>query len=187
MRIALIDNYDSFTYNLVHLVRSLGTDVDVIKNDRFRLGDLAAYDKILLSPGPGLPSEAGLLLDVIKEYAGKKPILGVCLGHQAIAETFGARLKNLEKVVHGISSPCRTTADDMLFRGLPAEFRVGRYHSWVVVKENLPDCLEVTAMSDDGEIMSIRHREYDVCGIQFHPESVLTPTGGEIMKNWLDA
>ena len=162
MRIALIDNYDSFTYNLVHLVRSLGTDVDVIKNDRFRLGDLVAYDKILLSPGPGLPSEAGLLLDVIKEYAGKKPI-------------------------HGISSPCRTTADDILFRGLPAEFKVGRYHSWVVVKENLPDCLEVTAMSDDGEIMSIRHREYDMRGIQFHPESVLTPTGGEIMKNWLDA
>lgn len=187
MKIALIDNYDSFTYNLVHLVRSLGTDVDVIKNDRFRLGDLAAYDKILLSPGPGLPSEAGLLLDVIKEYAGKKPILGVCLGHQAIAETFGARLKNLEKVVHGISSPCRTTTDDMLFRGLPAEFRVGRYHSWGVVKENLPDCLEVTAMSDDGEIMSIRHREYDLRGIQFHPESVLTPTGGKIMKNWFDA
>ena len=187
MKIALIDNYDSFTYNLVHLVRSLGTDVDVIKNDRFRLGDLVAYDKILLSPGPGLPSEAGLLLDVIKEYAGKKSILGVCLGHQAIAETFGARLKNLGNVIHGISSPCRPTADDMLFRGLPTEFKVGRYHSWVVVKENLPACLEVTAMSDDEEIMSIRHREYDVRGIQFHPESVLTPTGGEIMKNWLDA
>ena len=187
MKIALIDNYDSFTYNLVHLVRSLGTDVDVIKNDRFRLGDLVAYDKILLSPGPGLPSEAGLLLDVIKEYAGKKSILGVCLGHQAIAETFGARLKNLGNVSHGISSPGRTTADDMLFRGLTTEFKVGRYHSWVVVKENLPACLEVTAMSDDKEIMSIRHREYDVRGIQFHPESVLTPTGGEIMKNWLDA
>ena len=184
-KIVIIDNYDSFTYNLAHLVRSLGADVTVLRNDKFRLEDLEAFDKILLSPGPGIPSEAGLLPDVIKVYAGRKPLLGVCLGHQAIGEAFGGKLKNLKDVYHGVATPCRITAADLLFRGLPEEIEVGRYHSWVVAKEKFPDCLEVTSVSPDGEIMSLRHREYDIHGIQFHPESILTPCGKEIVENWV--
>lgn len=186
MKIIIIDNYDSFTYNLVHLVRSLGVDVDVVRNDRFKIKDLTGYDRILLSPGPGIPSEAGLLLDVIKTYADKKPLLGVCLGHQAIAEAFGGTLHNLQNVYHGVATPCRVVAEDMLFKGLPEEFEVGRYHSWVVDKNTLPSCLEVTSESPDGEIMSLRHRELDVRGVQFHPESVLTPLGKQIISNWLE-
>ncbi len=186
MKIIIIDNYDSFTYNLVHLVRSLNVEVDVVRNDKFKIEDLSCYDKILLSPGPGIPSEAGLLLDVIKAYAGKKPLLGVCLGHQAIAEVFGGTLRNLQNVYHGVATPCRVVADDILFKELPKEFEVGRYHSWVVDRATLPSCLEVTSESHDGEIMSLRHREYDVRGVQFHPESVLTPVGKQIISNWID-
>ena len=186
MKIAVIDNYDSFTYNLVHLVRSLNVEVDVVRNDKFKIEDLSCYDKILLSPGPGIPSEAGLLLNVIKAYAGKKPLLGVCLGHQAIAEVFGGTLRNLQNVYHGVATPCRVVADDILFNGLPKEFEVGRYHSWVVDRSTLPSCLEVTSESPDGEIMSLRHRELDVRGVQFHPESVLTPVGKQIISNWIN-
>lgn len=185
-RIVIIDNYDSFTYNLAHLVKSLGADITVVRNDKFQLPDLESYDGIILSPGPGVPSEAGLLLEVIKCYAGKKPMLGVCLGHQAIGEVFGARLKNLSEVYHGVATPCQIIVADRIFNGLPNEIEVGRYHSWVVEKDNFPACLEITSVSNDGEIMSLRHRQYDIRGIQFHPESILTPYGAKIIGNWLD-
>ena len=184
MKIVIIDNYDSFTYNLSHLVKELGAEVTVLRNDQFELTELEPFDKIILSPGPGIPSEAGLLLDVIRSYAGRKPILGVCLGHQAIGEVFGARLENLSDVFHGVATPCRIVTDP-LFAGLPEEITVGRYHSWVVSRENFPDCLEITAESPEGQIMALRHRHFDVRGIQFHPESVLTPEGRTILKNWL--
>lgn len=184
MKTAIIDNYDSFTYNLAHLFRGLGVEVSVYRNDRFELSDLAPFDRLVLSPGPGIPSEAGLLMEVIRHYAGRKPILGVCLGHQAIAEVFGGRLRNLSQVYHGVATPITLEADP-LFEGLPRRVDVGRYHSWVVDGKELPSCLEVTAMSDDGEIMALRHREHDVRGIQFHPESVLTPLGTKMMENWL--
>ena len=185
-RIALIDNYDSFTYNLSHLVKELGAGVDVYRNDQFELPQLETYDKILLSPGPGIPSEAGLLLDVIRTYQGSKPILGVCLGHQAIGEVFGARLENLSEVFHGVMSPCHIISEnEYLFRGLPRDIEVGRYHSWVVSKDGLPDCLEITSVSDEGQIMSLRHKEFDIRGIQYHPESVLTAVGREIIENWI--
>lgn len=185
--IALIDNYDSFTYNLAHLVKELGAKVTVFRNDMFTLDQLEEFDKILLSPGPGIPSESGLLLDVIRVYAGKKPILGVCLGEQAIGEFFGARLTNLSKVFHGLQKPVKILRPkgDYLFKGLPEWIPVGRYHSWVVDAEGLPDCLEVTAISEENYIMGLRHKEYDVQGVQFHPESVLTPNGREILRNWL--
>ena len=185
MRTVIIDNYDSFTYNLAHLVKQLGAEVSVLRNDQFRMNDLAAYDKIILSPGPGIPSEAGLLMQVIATYAGRKPILGVCLGHQAIGEHFGARLTNLSQVFHGVATDISITAPDYIYNELPARIQVGRYHSWVVDAEGLPDCLEVTGQSDEGQIMSLRHKQYDVRGIQFHPESVLTPDGGKIIDNWL--
>ena len=185
MKIVIIDNYDSFTYNLAHLVRELGTEVTVLRNDRFALDDLEPYHKVILSPGPGIPSEAGLLTDVIRRYAESKPILGVCLGHQAIGEVFGARLENLSGVFHGVATPCHIVADDPIFSGLPSDITVGRYHSWVVSREGLPDCLEVTAVSDEGQIMALRHRELNVRGIQFHPESVLTPDGKRMVQNWL--
>ena len=186
MKIVIIDNYDSFTYNLSHLLKELGAEVDVVRNDKFELKDLEQYDKIVLSPGPGIPSEAGLLLDVIRTYAGRKPILGVCLGHQAIGEVFGAKLENLSEVYHGVATPVTLKEDDPLFAGLPKRIEVGRYHSWVVSKEGFPDCLEITAVSDEGQIMALRHKELNIFGIQFHPESVLTPDGKIIMKNWLD-
>ena len=185
MKIVIIDNYDSFTYNLSHMVKELGATVTVLRNDQFELPDLEEYDKIILSPGPGIPSEAGLLTDVIRHYAGKKPILGVCLGHQAIGEVFGARLENLSDVFHGVATPCHPTDDDPLFSGIPKDFTVGRYHSWVVSREGLPECLEVTAVSDEGQIMALRHRELNVRGIQFHPESVLTPEGRKMLQNWM--
>lgn len=187
MEIAIIDNYDSFTYNLSHLLKELGATVTVLRNDQFRLEELERFDKLLLSPGPGIPEEAGLLLDVIRHYSGKKPILGVCLGEQAIAEAFGGKLINLEEVYHGIQSRVRRIADDCLFRSLPDEFPVGRYHSWVVSLEAFPDCLEVTAVSQEGHIMALRHRTLDVHGIQFHPESVLTPDGKTMIQNWLES
>ncbi|MBR2234580.1 MAG: aminodeoxychorismate/anthranilate synthase component II [Prevotella sp.] len=185
MKIVIIDNYDSFTYNLSHLVKELGAEVTVVRNDQFRLDDLEEFSKIILSPGPGIPSEAGLLLDVIRTYAGRKPILGVCLGHQAIGEVFGAQLENLSNVFHGVATPCTIIADDPLFSGIERDITVGRYHSWVVSREGLPQCLEVTAESPEGQIMALRHRQLNVRGIQFHPESVLTPDGKKMLQNWM--
>ena len=185
MKIVIIDNYDSFTYNLSHLLKELGAEVDVVRNDKFELKDLEQYDKIVLSPGPGIPSEAGLLLDVIRTYAGRKPILGVCLGHQAIGEVFGASLENLKEVYHGVQTEGTQLGNDYIFEGLTERVMMGRYHSWVGAKDSVPECLEVTAMSDDGEIMAMRHRQYDIHGIQFHPESVLTPEGKTIVGNFL--
>lgn len=185
MKIAIIDNYDSFTYNLSHLVKELGAEVTVLRNDQFQLEDLNPYSKIILSPGPGIPSEAGLLLDVIRTYAGRKPILGVCLGHQAIGEVFGAKLENLSHVFHGVATPCHILTDDQLFGSIPRDITVGRYHSWVVSKDGLPDCIEVTAESDEGQIMALRHKQLNVRGIQFHPESILTPDGKQMMQNFL--
>ena len=186
MKIVIIDNYDSFTYNLSHLVKELGADVTVFRNDKFLLNEIEQYDKIILSPGPGIPSEAGLLLGVIRTYRGCKPMLGVCLGHQAIGEVFGARLTNLSTVYHGVATEGTQYGNDPIFRGMPKRIIMGRYHSWVVDSTSLPECLEVTAMSDDGYIMALRHRHYDIHGIQFHPESVLTPEGRQIVKNWLE-
>lgn len=186
MNIVIIDNYDSFTYNLSHQLKALGAQVDVVRNDAFQMSRLEPYDKIVLSPGPGIPEEAGLLNDVIRRYAGRKPILGVCLGHQAIAEEFGGRLENLRTVYHGVQTPTHIINHDYLFEHLPETFEAGRYHSWVVSRSGLPDSLEVTAISDDGHIMALRHRTYDVRGIQFHPESILTPEGARILQNWLN-
>ena len=184
MKVVIIDNYDSFTYNLSHLIKELGAEVTVLRNDQFQLEDLEAYNKIVLSPGPGIPSEAGLLLDVIRTYAGKKPILGVCLGHQAIGEAFGGKLVNLSEVFHGVATPCHIVVDDPIFSGLERTITIGRYHSWVVSKEAFPDCLEVTA-EIDGQIMALRHKTLNIRGIQFHPESVLTPDGKKMIQNWL--
>ena len=186
MKIVIIDNYDSFTYNLSHLVKEMGADVTVFRNDQFSLDSLEDFDKIILSPGPGIPSEAGLLLDVIRTYAGKKPMLGVCLGHQAIGEAFGGRLENLSDVFHGVATPCHITADSPLFQGLAKDITIGRYHSWVVSREAFPECLEITAVSDEGQVMALQHRQLPIYGIQFHPESVLTPEGKEIIKNYID-
>ena len=187
MNIIIIDNYDSFTYNLDHAVKALGADTHVLRNDQFRMEELDEADKLLLSPGPGIASEAGLLMDVIRTYAGRKPILGICLGEQAIGEVYGARLTNPETVYHGVQTNVRLAPDEYLFRGLPSEIAVGRYHSWVVSREGLPPCLEVTATSPEGHIMALRHRSLDVRGVQFHPESILTPEGETILRNWLYA
>ena len=186
MKVVIIDNYDSFTYNLSHLVKRLGVNVTVYRNDQFSISQVKVFDKIILSPGPGIPSEAGLLLDVIKSYAGQKPILGVCLGHQAIGEVFGATLTNLSDVYHGVATEGTQFGTDPIFNGLPRRIVMGRYHSWVVSRDGFPDCLEITAESDDGQIMALRHRNYNIHGIQFHPESVLTPDGETIIKNWLE-
>lgn len=201
--VVIIDNYDSFTYNLAHLVKELGAETEVLRNDRFRLEELERYDKIILSPGPGIPEEAGLLLDVIREYKGKKPILGVCLGEQAIGQVFGGKLTNLSEVFHGVQTKVTigndeltdgdsqdipgglTLSPDYIFNGLPREIPVGRYHSWVVDRESFPEELAITALSPEGQIMALKHREFDIHGIQFHPESVLTPDGKTIIKNWL--
>jgi anthranilate synthase component 2 len=187
MKILIIDNYDSFTYNLVHLVNELGLECEVWRNDQFKLEDVAQFDKIILSPGPGIPSEAGLLLDVIKEYAPKKSIFGVCLGQQAIAEAFGGTLHNLSRPMHGIATPIKVVdASEQLFIDLPEHINVGRYHSWVVTPADLPTDLIVTAIDEkDQSIMALRHKDYDVRGVQFHPESVLTEYGKEMMQNWL--
>lgn len=186
-KVLVIDNYDSFTYNLVHLINELGYEAEVWRNDKFELAAVAAFDKILLSPGPGVPEEAGLLLDVIKRYAPEKSILGICLGQQAIAEAFGGSLLNLGRPMHGIATPV-TVVDqkEFLFHGCPQEINVGRYHSWVVNPKDLPACLKITATDVSKEIMALRHETYDVRGVQFHPESVLTEYGKEMMKNWLE-
>lgn len=187
--ILVIDNYDSFTYNLVHAIKKIsGLPVDVYRNDEISLEEIEKYDRIVLSPGPGLPVEAGLLLDIIKKFAPTKKILGVCLGHQAIGEAFGGTLHNMKKVLHGIATPVKLTEKkSVLFNGLPETFDVGRYHSWIVQQEGLPDCLEVTSYDSDGFIMSMKHKEFDVEGVQFHPESVLTPLGEQIIRNWLNS
>jgi len=192
MRILIFDNYDSFTYNLVHLVEKiLHERVEVFRNDQIALGDIKKFDRIILSPGPGIPSEAGLLLQVIKEYASSKPILGVCLGHQAIGEVFGATLVNLSTVYHGVATKIKVKSQKSnnkkdLFYELPEEIEVGRYHSWIVSDENFPEELEITAQDENGYIMALQHKNYDVQGVQFHPESVLTPQGERIMRNWLN-
>lgn len=188
MNVLVIDNYDSFTYNLVqYLERIRGVNVTVKRNDKLDPEEADRFDKILISPGPGIPDEAGQTKAIIARFGKEKSILGVCLGHQAIAEVYGGTIKNLNRVYHGVPSDIQQTVkDDYLFRGVPAEFEAGRYHSWIVEEKNLPNVLEVTARDTDGEIMAMRHREYDVRGVQFHPESVLTEFGGMMIKNWLD-
>lgn len=185
----MIDNYDSFTYNLVHYIGQLtGVQPDVVRNDEIALEAVAAWDKIVLSPGPGIPSEAGICLDLIRRYAPEKSILGVCLGHQAIGEVFGGQLHNLSSVFHGLATPVSVTdQEEILFKGLPHTFQAGRYHSWVVRAEGLPDCLQVTCLDEQGMVMGLRHKTYDVRGLQFHPESVLTEHGMSIISNWLTA
>ncbi|WP_281324105.1 aminodeoxychorismate/anthranilate synthase component II [Flavobacterium sp. IMCC34518] len=184
-KILVIDNYDSFTYNLVHYLEDLDCEVTVYRNDEFDIDEIAIFDKILLSPGPGIPDEAGLLKAVIQKYAPTKSIFGVCLGQQAIGEVFGGTLSNLDKVYHGVASMVKTSVDDeLLFEGLGNEFEVGRYHSWVV-DTDLPDVLEATSFDENGQVMSLRHKTYDVRGVQFHPESVLTPNGKKILENWV--
>ena len=184
-KILVIDNYDSFTYNLVHYLEDLNCEVTVYRNDEFDIDEIAIFDKILLSPGPGIPDEAGLLKAVIQKYAPTKSIFGVCLGQQAIGEVFGGTLSNLDKVYHGVASMVKTSVDDeLLFEGLGNEFEVGRYHSWVV-DTDLPDVLEATSFDENGQVMSLRHKTYDVRGVQFHPESVLTPNGKKILENWV--
>jgi anthranilate synthase component 2 len=187
-RLLLIDNYDSFTYNLVHyLEMNDGVVVDVVRNDALNISLPSTYDRIVLSPGPGLPSEAGLLMEVIRCYAAKKPILGVCLGLQAMAEVYGGTLHNLDEVLHGVARRVFVTdAEDPLFKGLPAEFMGGRYHSWVADRNSLPSCFRVTATDEQQNIMALRHKEYDLCGVQFHPESVLTEFGQRIIANWVE-
>lgn len=206
MKILVFDNYDSFTYNLVHLIEKItGQKVDVYRNDRIPLEKVAEYDKIILSPGPGLPSEAGVLLPLIREYAATKSILGVCLGHQAIGEAFGGKLVNLATVYHGVATPVKIfngpssiesgiyapftihQSRANLFKDLPEELEVGRYHSWIVSDENFPEELEITAVDDNGYIMALQHKMYDVQGVQFHPESVLTPLGEKILFNWINS
>jgi anthranilate synthase component II len=188
MKILVFDNYDSFTYNLVHLVEKIThTKAEVYRNDEIALEKVKAYDKIILSPGPGIPEEAGLLLPLIKEYAATKSILGVCLGHQAIGEAFGGTLVNLSTVYHGVATPIKIiNVQSPILKGLGEEIEVGRYHSWVVSKENFPADLEITAEDESGMIMGLQHKTFDVQGVQFHPESVLTPRGEEIMRNWLN-
>ncbi|MDR5591033.1 aminodeoxychorismate/anthranilate synthase component II [Christiangramia sp. SM2212] len=185
-KILVIDNYDSFVYNLVHYLEELDCKVDVRRNDQLHIDDVEDYDKILLSPGPGIPDEAGLLKPIIKKYAATKSILGVCLGMQAIGEVFGGKLLNLDDVYHGVATKIELFVDDeYLFAGLDKELQVGRYHSWVVEK-NLPPTLQATSYDEKGEIMSLRHTEFDVRGVQFHPESVLTPEGKRMIKNWVN-
>ena len=183
-RILVIDNYDSFAYNLVHYLEELGCEVIVKRNDQLTLEEVDAFEKIVLSPGPGIPDEAGLLKQIISKYAPTKSIFGVCLGQQAIAEVFGGSLINLDQVYHGIATKIKVIKDDLLFEGIPKEIEVGRYHSWVV-DPTLPDVLEATSMDENGQVMSLRHKSYDVCAVQFHPESVLTPHGKKMLENWL--
>lgn len=181
----MIDNYDSFTYNLVHYLEDLDGEVTVKRNDHLTLDEVEPFDYIVLSPGPGIPDEAGLLKDIIKKYAPTKRIFGVCLGLQAIGEVFGGTLVNLDKVYHGVATTITVTKDDPIFKGLPKNLQVGRYHSWVV-DSDVPEVLEITSVDENGQIMSLRHKEYDVTAVQFHPESVLTPEGKQMLKNWLN-
>ncbi len=188
MKILVIDNYDSFVYNLVHYLEELDCEVTVKRNDKFTLEEVENYDKILLSPGPGIPDEAGLLKALIQQYATSKSILGVCLGQQAIGEVFGGTLENLSQVFHGVATKATILVEsEPLFKGIEKEFEIGRYHSWVVSKKDFPEVLEITSEDENRQIMSLRHKFYDVCSVQFHPESVLTPKGKQIIKNWVEA
>ncbi|WP_291784764.1 aminodeoxychorismate/anthranilate synthase component II [Cecembia sp.] len=188
MKILVLDNYDSFTYNLVYIVRQLGygNQMEIFRNDKISLEEVKHYDKILLSPGPGIPAEAGIMPQLIKDYGMSKDILGICLGNQAIGEAFGAGLINLSEVVHGIASEVQVKAD-LLFEGLPMTFRVGRYHSWVIDEQSLPSELEIIARTPDQQIMGVRHKQLAIRGLQFHPESILTEHGVEMMRNWLES
>ena len=188
MRILLLDNYDSFTYNLAYLIRQLGfgEELDILRNDAFALEEVKTYDKILLSPGPGIPSEAGLMPMLLQQYASRKSILGICLGHQAIGEAFGGKLHNLAEVQHGVAATL-TAVPDVLFEGLPTQFEVGRYHSWVIEESTLPEELEIIARTADQQIMAIRHKDFDLRGVQFHPESILTEHGAKLLQNWLQS
>ncbi len=186
-KVIIVDNYDSFTYNLVHIVRELGYPIDIYRNDKITVDEVSKYDKIILSPGPGIPDEAGILKQVVKELGAKKSILGVCLGHQGIAEVYGATLFNIPQVLHGVTSQLKVSnGHEKLFKGLPKEFKVTHYHSWAVLPESIPNELEVTAVNDDGLVMAIAHKNVDVRGVQFHPESVMTEHGKAIMKNWIE-
>ena len=185
MKLLILDNYDSFTYNIVHAVRELGITPTVVRNDKITLPEIDEFDKIIISPGPGIPSEAGILPELLREYAGKKPILGVCLGHQAIGENFGATLENLDDVYHGVQTMTHVIADDYIVKGMGNDVPVGRYHSWIVSEKNLPESLVVTSVDDAGKIMSLRHKDFDIHGVQFHPESLLTPGGNKIISNFL--
>ena len=188
MRILVFDNYDSFTYNLVHCLEKVSNaNVEVCRNDKISLKEINRYDKILLSPGPGIPSEAGILLDVIREYAPKKSILGVCLGQQAIGEVFGGKLVNLDSVYHGVATEMEIVKEDVLFKGIQKRFKAGRYHSWVVDRNNFPSELEITVLDENGYVMGLRHKKFDVCGVQFHPESVLTEHGLQMIENWVNS
>jgi anthranilate synthase component 2 len=188
MKILILDNYDSFTYNLVQYIQEiLDQKVDVFRNDAISLEDVGNYDAIVLSPGPGLPKDAGIMPELIKRYAAKKPILGVCLGHQAIMEAFGGELENLERVYHGMETPIKVVdKNNDLFKELPETINVGRYHSWVARKDDIPDCIQVTAIDEKGEVMAIRHKDYNVRGVQFHPESIMTKDGKKMLKNFFD-
>jgi len=186
MKVLLFDNYDSFTYNLLHILRELGVSTEVYRNDRIALDEVERFDKIILSPGPGIPEEAGILLPLIRRYAPHKSILGVCLGEQAIGEAFGASLENLSEVYHGVQTPVKLVAHDYIFDGLEQTLMVGRYHSWVVRRSGLPDCLTVTAEDGQDHIMALRHKTYDVHGVQFHPESILTPQGKRVVENFIN-
>lgn len=185
-KVFVIDNYDSFTYNLVHYLEELNCEVIVKRNDQFELDELENYSNILLSPGPGIPDESGLLKAAIERYAPSKKILGICLGQQAIGEVFGGSLINLDKVYHGVATPISIIKDDLLFKGLPQTFEVGRYHSWVVAMP-LPEELEATSLDDQGQLMSLRHKTFDVRAVQYHPESILTPFGKKILENWINS
>ena len=187
MKLLVLDNYDSFTYNLVHLIEKVSNiKFEVIRNDKISIEDINAYDKILLSPGPGLPKDAGIMPELIKQYGSSKSILGVCLGLQAIGEAYGATLKNLDTVYHGLATPIKIVADDILFKNCPATFTVGRYHSWVINNQSFPDDLQITSIDADGHIMAAKHKTNDVRGVQFHPESILSEYGETMMKNWLE-
>lgn len=186
MKILVLDNYDSFTYNLVHIIRALGYAMDVYRNDKITVEEVKKYDKILLSPGPGIPDEAGIMKQVIKEYGPTKSILGVCLGHQGIGEVYGAKLFNIPKVLHGVTSIVEIKdQDEYLFKGVAPKFQATHYHSWAVVPESINGNLKVTAVNDEGLVMALRHLQYDVKGVQFHPESIMTLEGPKMIENWL--
>lgn len=188
MKILLVDNYDSFTFNLIHILKELsgeGDTIDIVKNDQINFNTLETYHKIILSPGPGIPSEAGGLLKLLKEFSPSLSILGVCLGHQAIGEAFGAEVIPSPVIYHGVQSEITVIADNNLFNGLPKQLRVGRYHSWIINNDHLPECLQVTATDEDEQIMAIAHKTYDIHGVQFHPESIMTPSGKQIIQNFI--
>lgn len=186
MNILVLDNYDSFVYNLVYILKELGTKVDVYRNDKISIEAVKKYDKVLLSPGPGIPEEAGIMMDLLEEYKTSKPIFGVCLGHQAIGEAFGSKLHNMGEVLHGVTTPCIVKdPKEVLFQGLPQQFQVCRYHSWTVVPESMPSDLKVTAIDEDGFVMAEAHEKYDIRGVQFHPEAYLTEHGVKMVENWV--